>query len=177
MAQYVATETDPLATATYGARYVFATIEQTTLNLDTRVDWTFSPKLSLQFYAQPLVVTGDYTDLKELRAARTYDFDVYGRDRGTVTPVPGGNDVDPDGGGSAPAFFVPNQNFNFRSLIGNAVLRWEYRPGSTLFLVWQQNRETTAPEGDFDFFRDVKGIFRTGPENVLALKVTYWLGL
>lgn len=177
LAQYVATEDDPLATSTYGARYVFAQIEQTTLNLDTRVDWTFSPKLSLQFYAQPLVVSGDYRDLKELRAAGTYDFDVYGRDHGAVTPAAGGQDVDPDGAGPAPSFFVKEQNFNFRSLIGNAVLRWEYRPGSTLFVVWQQNREATAPEGDFDFSRDLKGIFRAGPENVLAVKLTYWLGL
>lgn len=176
-AQYVTAESDPLATDTYGARYVFAQIDQTTLNLDARVDWTFSPKLSLQYYMQPLVVSGDYRDFKELRAARTYDFDVYGKDRGTVTPVSGGRDVDPDGAGPAPSFFVSDQNFNFRSLIGNAVLRWEYRPGSTLFVVWQQNREATAPEGDFDFSRDVKGIFRAGPENVLAVKLTYWLGL
>ena len=176
-AQYVATQDDPLATSTYGARYVFAQIEQTTLNLDTRVDWTFSPKLSLQFYAQPLVVSGDYRDLKELRAAGTYDFDVYGRDRGTVTPGAGGDNVDPDGAGPAPTFFVEEQNFNFRSLIGNAVLRWEYRPGSTLFVVWQQNRETTASVGNFDFSRDLKGLFRAGPENVLAVKLTYWLGI
>ena len=177
MAQYVQSEGDPLATSTYGSRYVFAQIEQTTLNLDTRIDWTFSPKLSLQFYTQPLVVSGDYRDLKELRAARTYDFDVYGRDKGTVTPTAGGDDVDPDGAGPAPSFFVPDQNFNFRSLIGNAVLRWEYRPGSTLFVVWQQNRETTASVGDFDFSRDFQGIFRTRPGNVLAVKLTYWLGL
>ena len=176
-AQYVATQVDPLATSTYGARYVFAQIEQTTLNLDTRLDWTFSPKLSLQLYTQPLVVSGDYRDFKELRAPSTYDFDIYGRNRGTVTPVAGGQDIDPDGGGPAPSFFVENQNFNFRSLIANAVLRWEYRPGSTLFVVWQQNREATAPVGDFDFSRDLRGIFRDGPENVLAVKFTYWLGL
>ena len=94
-----------------------------------------------------------------------------------MTPVAGGDDVDPDGPGPAPSFFIQKQNFNFRSLIGNAVLRWEYRPGSTLFVVWQQNREATAPEGDFDFSRDLKGIFRAGPANVFAVKLTYWLGL
>jgi hypothetical protein len=177
-AQYITTVDDPLAAATYGARYVFARLDQTTLYLDTRVDWTFSPRLSLQLYAQPLIVSGDYADLKELRAPRAYEFDVYGRHRGTVAAdSAGGAVVDPDETGPAPAFSVAEQNFNFRSLIGNAVLRWEYRPGSALFVVWQQNREAVAPLGDFQFSRDLKGLFRTEPENVLAVKITYWLGV
>jgi hypothetical protein len=177
-AQYVTTVGDPLATRTYGSRYVFATLDQTTLNLDTRVDWTFSPKLSLQVYAQPLVVSGDYSRVKELREPSTYEFDVYGSMRGTIGPDAGGGYlVDPDAGGPAAAFHVDNPDFNFRSLLGNAVLRWEYRPGSALYLVWQQKRETVAPVGDFGFSRDVGGIFRSDPENVIAVKVTYWLGV
>jgi len=83
-AQYVTAVDDPLAVETLGARYVFATIDQTTLALDTRVDWTFSPTLSLQLYTQPLIVSGRYTDWKELRAPRTFAFDIYGRDQGTI---------------------------------------------------------------------------------------------
>ncbi|HEX7077604.1 MAG TPA: DUF5916 domain-containing protein [Candidatus Eisenbacteria bacterium] len=177
-AQYVETVPDPTATETYGARYVFATLEQTTLNLDTRLDWTFSPRLSLQFYGQPLVVTGAYTRLKQLRAPRTYEFDVYGEQRGTAQRDPSGvTTIDPDGPGPASAFSIGDPNFNFRSLIGNAILRWEYRPGSALFVVWQQNRQAIQPFGDFGLSRDVGGIFRAGPENIVAVKVTYWLGL
>ena len=177
-AQYVQAVVDPTATATYGGRYVFATLDQTTLSLDTRVDWTFSPRLSLQLFVQPLVATGDYYDLKELRAPGTYEFDVYGKQRGTVTPDgEGGFNVDPDGAGPASSFYVPAQNFNFRSLIGNAVLRWEYSPGSALFLVWQQHRQETESMGDFRFGRDLKGVFAAPTENTLAVKVTYWLGV
>ncbi len=176
-AQYVTTVPDSFATATYQARYVFATLEQTQVSLDTRVDWVFSPTLSLQLYLQPLIASGDYTHIKELRAPRTYEFNVYGGNAGTITEDADGNaTIDPDGAGPAAAFGVSNPDFNYRSLRGNAVLRWEYRPGSALFLVWQQGREATEPFGDFDFSRDWKGLLRIEPENVVAVKATYWLG-
>ena len=178
MAQYVSTEPDPTAAETYGARYVFAQIDQNQISLDTRLDWTFSPKLSLQLYVQPLIVAGEYTDLKELRTSSRYDFSVYGKNSGTITTDGDGNmTVDPDGAGPAAPFDVSNPDFNFRSFRGNAVLRWEYRPGSALFLVWQQGREETAPMGDFDFSRDWRALSDIPPENVLALKATYWIPL
>ena len=177
-AQYVQTVSDPLATATYGSRYVFATLHQTQLSLDTRLDWTFSPKLSLQLYLQPLIVSGGYQRFKELRAPRTYEFDVYGGHRGTIQPdSTGGFQVDPDAGGAAPSFHIDDPDFNFRSLRGNAVLRWEYRPGSALFLVWQQSREGEEPFGNFELSRDWHGLFRIEPENLIAIKATYWLPL
>jgi len=175
-AQYVQTTADSLATDTYGARYVFATLDQKQLALDTRVDWVFSPKLSLQLYVQPLIVSGGYTELKELRAPRTYEFNVYGTHTGTITRDADGNStIDPDGAGPAAPFEVSNPDFNFRSLRGNAVLRWEYRPGSALFLVWTQNREDTAPIGDFNASRDWHALFDIHPTNMIALKATYWL--
>jgi hypothetical protein len=70
---------------------------------------------------------------------------------------------------------VSDPNFNVRSLQGDAVLRWEYRPGSTIFFVWQQQRDGVAPIGDFGFTRDVGDIFREPPTNVFLLKATFWL--
>jgi hypothetical protein len=129
------------AVETFGSRYVFASLHQTQISLDTRVEWTFSPKLSFQLYVQPLIVSGDYTRFKELRAPRQFEFDVYGKQKGTVgTDSSGAVVIDPDAGGPAPSFDFSNPDFNFRSFRGNAVLRWEYRPGSALFLVWQQGR-------------------------------------
>ena len=178
MAQYVTAVPDPTAVATYGSRYVFGTLEQTSVSLDTRLNWTFSPKLSLQLYLQPFVVSGLYKDLKQLQRPRTYDFDVYGRGAGTIQRDPAGlYSIDPDGAGPAASFNVADPNFNFRSLLGNAVLRWEYRPGSALFLVWQQSRSETEPFGDFDFSRDFRALLDNGPENVFAIKATYWLGI
>jgi hypothetical protein len=178
-AQYVQTETDPTAAATFGSRYLFAKLKQTEAALETRVDWTFTPTLSLQLYVQPLISANEFRDYKELRAPRTYDFAVYGRDRGTIAPDgEGGFTVDPDGSGPAAPFTVADQSFNFRSLRANLVLRWEYRPGATLFLVWQQNRSSEADGvGDFDFGRDFKSLRTTPADNVLAMKLSYWLGL
>lgn len=175
--QFVRSVNDPLATSTFGRRYVFANIHQTTLAMDTRVEWTFTPTLSLQMYAQPFVATGRYDDFKEFETPRTYDFASYGRDRGTITKNPSGSyTVDPDGDGAAPAFQFGNPNFNVRNLRGNAVVRWEYRPGSALFFVWQQERSGFAPIGDFRASRDIGDIFNTIPTNVFLIKATYWLG-
>ena len=175
--QYVRAFTDALAAETFGRRYVFADIHQTTLALDTRVEWTFTPTLSLQMYAQPFVASGRYENFKEFETPRTYDFAIYGRDRGTISRgATGLYTVDPDGTGAAPSFEFRDPNFNVRNLRGNAVLRWEYRPGSALFFVWQQERSGFAPIGDFSAGRDIGRIFDTTPTNVFLVKATYWLG-
>jgi hypothetical protein len=178
-AQYVQAEPDPSATATFGQRYVFAALQQTQVAFETRVNWTFTPTLSLQLYAQPLLSANAYRDYKELRAPRTYDFAVYGRDRGTIAPDGnGGFTVDPDGPGAAGAFTIADQSFNLRSLRANLVLRWEYRPGATLFVVWQQSRSNQADGvGDFDLGRDFRSLRTTPADNLLAVKVSHWLGL
>ncbi len=174
--QYVRTVSDPLASATYGNRYVFANLRQTTLSLDTRLDWTFSTTLSLQLYAQPFVSAGKFSTFKELLAPRTRRFGVYGTSRGAISRGTNGvYTLDPDANGPAPSFEVSDPNFNVRSLQGDAVLRWEYRPGSTIFFVWQQQRDGVAPIGDFGFTRDVGDIFREPPTNVFLLKATFWL--
>jgi uncharacterized protein DUF5916 len=178
-AQYVQTQTDPTATSTFGQRYVFGELRQTEVGLETRVNWTFTPTLSLQLYAQPLISANEFRNYKELRAPRTFDFAVYGRDQGTITPDgSGGLTVDPDGPGAAEPFAVADQSFNFRSLRANLVLRWEYRPGATLFLVWQQSRSNEADGvGNFDLGRDFRSLRTTPADNLLAVKLSYWLGL
>jgi Domain of unknown function (DUF5916) len=174
LSQYVTTVPDPAATGTFGARYVFATLDQTEVSLVTRVDWTFTPLLSLQLFLQPLISAGDFTDLKEFVAPRTYDFAVYGKDKGTATTTGAGTQIDPGDGASA--FTVPEQDFSIRSLRANAVLRWEWRPGSTLFLVWQQNRDNDASFGSLRLGRDLDAVFSGGAaRNVLAVKASYWL--
>ena len=71
---------------------------------------------------------------------------------------------------------LPNLDFNYRSLRGTAVLRWEWRPGSTLYLAWQQNRSDYAQGvGDFDFRRDQEAMFHTRPDNVFVIKANYWI--
>lgn len=177
MAQFVTRVTDPLAADTYGSRYVFATLEQRQISLVTRVDWTFTPGLSLQLFAQPLLASGDFVDYKEFARPREFDFEVYGRDVGTISRSETGiYTVDPDAGGAAPAFTFGERDFNRRSLRGNAVLRWEYRPGSALFFVWQQSRFGAEPVGGFSLGRDFQELWSAHPENVFVIKATYWIG-
>ena len=178
MAQFVTRSVDPLATDTYGTRYVFATLDQKTLAMVTRVDWTFTPTLSLQLFAQPLLASGDFKDYKEFALPRNFKFRIYGKDAGTITrdASTGRYTVDPDGAGIAPAFTFGDRDFNQRSLRGNAVVRWEYRPGSALFFVWQQSRFGSIGSGEFDFGRDFDALWNTQPENVFVIKGTWWIG-
>ncbi|HEX2203943.1 MAG TPA: DUF5916 domain-containing protein, partial [Longimicrobium sp.] len=177
---YVATVDDPLAEATFGRRYVFADLDQTTLSLDARLNWTFTPSLSLQVYAQPFVSAADYGRYKELARPGALDFAVYGEEQGTIRPGAEGFVVDPDGAGPAGEFAVAEdwnrRDFNLRELRGNAVLRWEWRPGSTLFLAWQQSRDDRDEgRGTFRPGRDGSALFGAAPDNVFVLKVSYWL--
>lgn len=174
-AQYVTTVTDPTATHTYGARYVFGTIDQTTVSANIRLNISFTPNLSLQTFIQPLVSAGHYTEFKELARGRSFDFNVYGDGASTYDPNTG--TVDPDGAGPAAPFQVENPDFNFKSLRGNAVLRWEYMPGSTFFLVWTQSRLNIEDRGDFEFRRDYDRLLDSRGDNIFLAKVTYYFTL
>ncbi|MEJ2216265.1 MAG: DUF5916 domain-containing protein [Gemmatimonadota bacterium] len=177
-AHYLAGVPDPTATATYGTRYVFADLHETTLSMETRIEWTFTPDLSLQAYVQPFIASASFSGLKEFVQPGTFDFAVYGRDRGSITYD--GNTrtytVDPDAAGPAPSFTLPNPDFNLRSLRGDAVLRWEYKPGSALYFVWQQQRAGRADVGNFRLGRDARAVFQNRPTNVFLIKATYWIG-
>ena len=185
-AQYVSSVADPLASHTYGRRYVFGGLDQTTVSLQTRLNVTFTPDLSLQLYVEPFISTGDYRELKEFERPGTFNFLQYGTDVGTVSQDSnGGYSIDPDGSGPASAFELSDRDFSYRSLIGNAVLRWEWRPGSTLFLVWQQSRINSLYGdgingidpwiGSFDVGRDMSDMFATPANNIFAIKMSYWL--
>lgn len=180
--QFVTSVSDPTALSFFGRRYVLSSIRQRTLSLDTRVSATFTPTMTLEMYVQPFIASGHYFDYKELRSPRTLQSAVFGRDRGTITSIKDvhGIDsvfvVDPDATGPAASFDFDNPDFNSRSLRGNAVFRWEYRPGSTLYLVWTQSRSNSAPVGDFDIYRDRSALFSAHPDNIFLVKLSYWLG-
>ena len=185
-AQYVSSVADPLAAQTFGQRYVFGGLDQTTVSIETRVNVTFTAKLSLQVYVEPFISTGNYRELKEFERPGAFKFLEYGTDIGTVSQDPDGSyTIDPDGTGPAAPFVVADQDFSYRSLIGNTVLRWEWRPGSTLFLVWQQRRISSLSGdgvngtdpwiGGFGLGRDVGDMFATPADNIFVIKMNYWL--
>jgi hypothetical protein len=145
------------------------------VSLATGVAVTFSPALTLEVFLRPFFGSGKFGHPKELVAPRTYQFADY-RTIGTVTDNGEDLEIDPDGNGPAESFEIEKENFTLHSLRGNAVLRWEWRRGSTLFLVWQQQREgETTLTSDLRLRRDVRALGRTRPENVFMLKVSYWL--
>jgi hypothetical protein len=178
--QYVRAIADPTAATFNGKRYVLSDIRQKQLGLDTRFNMTFSPTMTLELYAQPFFASAHYSQFKEFNAPRGAQVSVYGQDRGTIVAT---NDahghattytIDPDGTGPAAAFSLDNPDFNVRSLRGSAVFRWEYRPGSTLYFVWTQQRSAQSSVGDFDFNRDRQALFDARPDNIFLVKASWW---
>jgi len=171
--QWVANVNDDLYTATYGHRYVFAHLNEKVLSAEIRLNWIFSPKISLQVFLQPLIAVGKYAEFKDLALPATYTFNYYGRDGSTIVRNEEEYTVDPDGGGPAPEFTFADPDFNFKSLRGTVVFRWEYRPGSTLYFVWTQNRQDYANPGEFKFSRDFGDLVSAKGDNIFMLKATY----
>ncbi|MFL5582364.1 MAG: DUF5916 domain-containing protein [Gemmatimonadaceae bacterium] len=197
-AQYVTApapvEGDTSASLFGHRHYVFSDLVQRTVSMNTRVNVTFSPTLTLELFAQPFIASADYSAFKEFARPRALAKRVYGRDVGQISTDAGVNAdapcyspstglparcvrVDPDGAGGTDGFAFGDPDFNLRSLRGNAVARWEYRPGSTVFLVWQQSRSETALVGDLDLARDRSALLRRRPDNIFLVKFNYWLGL
>jgi hypothetical protein len=183
--QYVDAVSDPTVSPQFaGTRYVFGRLQQKTLSMDTRVNMTFTPNLTLEMFAQPFLASGKYTSFKEFAEVKSRRMYFFGRDNGSTvvrntdsqTGATTGYTVDPDGPGAAAPFTFDNPDFNLRALRGTGVLRWEYRPGSTLYFVWTQERNGFDQFGDFNFSRDRSALFRDRPTNIFQIKGTYWIG-
>jgi hypothetical protein len=149
-----------LNTDTLGVdRYTFANLDQTTTSATMRLNYTFTPNVSLQAYAQPFVSKGTYTNVRALSAtprAERYDDRFASFADSSVTNDPGG--------------------FNFKALQSNVVFRWEYAPGSTLFAVWNHGRQGyDGVEGSNSFQGDVRDLMRLHPSNTFLVKMSYWL--
>jgi hypothetical protein len=171
-AYFFATLDDPAATATYGRRYLFTELVQTTLGATLRANISFTPTMSLQFFGQPLISTGSYRDIKELARPRSLDF--VGPGAGEWTYDPATNRFDPDGAGPLEPY---TSDFNSKTLRGNAVFRWEYRPGSTLYLVWTQERSDVESNSQFDAGPSFRRLLSADADNIFLAKVTYYLNL
>jgi hypothetical protein len=180
-AQYVQAVDDTTSQAFFGKRYVVSSLDQRTLGLDTRLSLTFSPTMTVELYVQPFFASGNYFAFKEYVAPRSSRTAVYGRDRGTITATRDASGaitdytIDPDGSGNAAPFTVGNPNFSEQSLRGNAVFRWEYRPGSVLYVAWTQSRLMDQAFGDLDFGRDRQALLSARPDNVFLVKASLWI--
>jgi hypothetical protein len=161
--------------------YVLADLQQRTASMGVRLSYTFAPELSLQLYAQPFVSAGDYGALKALGDAHAHDMTrrltTYDATQIRTRQTESGlvHDIDADRDGTTD-FTQSDPGFNFKQVRSNAVLRWEFRPGSTLFLAWSSDRTRSDPRGDFDLRRDAGRLLAADGRNALLLKVSYWLG-
>ncbi len=170
--QYVATIAGGPA-ATLGNRYVFAGLDLSEIAARLRVNYTFTPNLTLETYVEPFAASGQYGGFGELSAPRSRRLRVYGEGGTMLTRNDDGSrTVSADGR----TFTLSDPDFNVRSLRSNAVVRWEWRPGSTMFVVWQQDRgadravRLVRPSDIFD-------TFSASGNNILAVKVSYWIPL
>ncbi len=148
---------DTFADSTGLEHYTFAHLEQKTLSFTWRLDYTFTPTATLQVYASPFITKGTYSRVREFEDPRARDFNARYQAYGdtAVTSNPGG--------------------FNFQQFRSNVVFRWEYRPGSTLFLVWSQGRENFAPvEGRESFGGDLGDLFDRRADDTFLVKLSYW---
>jgi hypothetical protein len=168
---------DITAINTFGKRYIFSRLDQKELSAGLRLDWTFTPKLSLQLFLQPLISVGKYYDFKELAKAGTFTFNRFGENNSSISYIDSVDvyTVDPDGSGER-KFSFSNPNFNDKYLRFNAVLRWEFLPGSTAFLVWTRSGDHSGNAGNFDFGRDFGNLIKTPNHNdVFLIKIAYWI--
>ncbi|MEJ2336007.1 MAG: DUF5916 domain-containing protein [Gemmatimonadales bacterium] len=168
--------------ATYGQRYVFATTDRKTISLQTRLNYAITPALSLEFYGEPFVETGDYFDYGELLAARSRDLLIYGTAGTEIEEIPPEEPGEPativvrDGDD---VFSFDDGDYVALSFRTNFVVRWEYLPGSTLFFIWQLNRgdDLSVQDPDSANFGNLFDSISAPGQNFFALKITYWLAI
>jgi Domain of unknown function (DUF5916) len=158
--------------ATYGRRYVFGEIDRSTYSTQFRLSYTLKPDMNLDVYAEPFAASGHYTDIGELAAAGTRTRRAYGADGSTAVTQTDGRLLVTDGSAT---FTVANNDFNVRSFRSNVVLRWEYRPGSTMYVVWQQDRRVTEAIGARIGFNDPFRALGAPGNNYFVIKTTFWL--
>jgi uncharacterized protein DUF5916/cellulose/xylan binding protein with CBM9 domain len=142
-----------------GLSYVFGKIYQKTADITLRTTWLFSRNQSLEIYAQPFISVGDYANAVELGRPDSYDRIPY----------------------AEPGYQVTANDFSYTAFNFNLVYRWEYRRGSTLYVVWTQGRSSydlrgdAPPGGHYENGLRAADVFASEPANTFLVKVSYWL--
>ncbi|NOY37448.1 MAG: carbohydrate binding family 9 domain-containing protein [Chlorobi bacterium] len=161
-------------------RYIFAHINQKVLEMSIRLNVSITPNLNIQYWGQPFIAAGEYSDFKRVTEphAGTFTDRYHTFDNGEITYDTDGGyyaiDEDLDGNTD---YAVGNPDFNFKTFKSNLVLRWEYVPGSNLYLVWSQDRNQFSPAGTMDFGTDLRNLANTHPHNIFLIKLSYRFSL
>jgi hypothetical protein len=162
-------------------RYIFASIDRKTIAASIRVNFNLRPDLTLQYWGQPYVASGKYCDYKYITtplADEFHDrFHTYSSQE--IFQTDGHYDIDENSDGTIDYSFG-NSNFNYQFFLSNLVIRWEYNPGSTIYLVWSQSRNFFNDSGQLDYFNALGDLFDRDnniPHNVFLVKFSYRFGL
>lgn len=160
------------------ARYVFGALDQETVNFTVRLDYTITPDLTLQYYGSPFLSSGRYDAYRRITAPRADAyrdrFAFYAEDE--VRLEDGVYYVDENGDGTDDYSF-DRPDFDVRDFNSNLVLRWEYSPGSTIYLVWSQSRTGFDQRGNLDVGHDLEQVFADEARNVFLIKFSKWLSI
>jgi hypothetical protein len=158
-----------------GERYLFGTIHQKTFNVTIQVDYSITPDLSIQYYGSPFVSGGRYNDYKYITEPHAdlaeNRFHTYLNNEILFHETIEEYEINEQPGSNPYYFGKPD--FNFRQFRSNMVLRWEYVPGSILFLVWSQGKTDDVSDGTFDLDNDFKELFKTRGRDVFLVKLSY----
>jgi hypothetical protein len=159
-------------------RYIFGSIDQKTLSMSLRLDLILTPEMTIQFWGQPFIASGEYDEFKYItdphadqfsdrfRRYASNEISYFEEDQIYVV-----NETTSD-----LTYQFDNPDFNVKEFLSNLVFRWEYRPGSYLYLVWSQTRSGYDSWGDFNFGEDFSDMWDIHPTNVVLLKLSYRIG-
>jgi Domain of unknown function (DUF5916)/Carbohydrate family 9 binding domain-like len=169
--QYVST-----AGTSQNPLYLFGSLNQKTLGITFRINYTINPELSIEYYGQPFVSAGKYSSYKKITQpdAATFRQRFYDYTPDELTLDPSSNTYNINDGGT---YSFGNPDFNFRQFRSNLVVRWEYLPGSTIYFVWSQGITSTDTNGIFSYGNDMKNLFSVTPHNIFLVKFSYWFAL
>jgi hypothetical protein len=156
---------------TFGSRYVFAHVDRSTYSTQVRMNYTFRPDLTLDFYGEPFAASGRYDHIGELAQSRTRLIRRYGSNGTSLAAPTGGQQLVTDG---ATTFTIPARDFRVQSFRSNLVLRWEWRPGSTLYLVWQQDRASEDMLRMRASVSDMFGSVGQRGDHYVVVKASFW---
>jgi hypothetical protein len=144
------------------------------------LNYTVTPELSVEYYGQPFVSAGKYTNFNKITNPTGERFDdryhIFNQNEITYNSSLGRYNID-ENSDAINDYSFQNPDFNFRQFKSNLVVRWEYSPGSTLYLVWSQGRTGSGQNGNFSYGKDMKELFDVQPHNVFLLKFSYWFAL
>ena len=152
-------------------------LSRITVGITFRINYTINPELSIEYYGQPFISAAKYTDFKNITQPNADKFrnrfHTFTTDEITFNQESNSYAINDGISGVS----LSNPDFNFRQFRSNLVIRWEYLPGSTLYLVWSQGRTGSASNGNFSYGNDMKDLFKVTPHNVFLLKFSYWFAL